>query len=92
MTPVVGMRDRDTRQVTAMAPDTTREVLSGFIMEYVTPETMTYTDTASSYQSHENMNQSGILMVSMSGATFIRTELSRSGRCSREPTKARSTR
>ena len=55
MTPVVGMRDRDTRQVTAMvAPNSTREVLSGFIMEYVTPETMIYTDTASPYQSLEN--------------------------------------
>lgn len=62
MTPVLGVRDRETRQVAAtVVPNTTREVLTGYIMDHVEPDAMIYSDDASAYRAlrnHETVRRS----------------------------------
>ena len=52
MTPVVGMRDRSTGQVSAeVVPSTSAATLQGFIQRRVVPGTRIYTDDATAYAS-----------------------------------------
>ena len=61
-TPVVGMKDRDTNQVSAKVMDTvTGEDLQGFVVERVHDGTMVYTDDAAAYKAfphHEAVKHS----------------------------------
>ena len=50
-TPIVGVKDRATNQISAVVvPSTDGETLKGFIMDRTTPETMVYTDDHASYR------------------------------------------
>lgn len=54
-TPVVGMKDRETNQVSAKVMDyVTGENLQGFVSERVHNETMVYTDDAAAYRAFPN--------------------------------------
>ena len=52
---VVGVKDRDTNQVSAqVVPDTSRETLEGFVKRNVIPGTTIYTDEAKAYEKLAN--------------------------------------
>ncbi|MCY4137779.1 MAG: IS1595 family transposase [Rhodobacteraceae bacterium] len=60
---VVGMKDRETKQVTAeVIPDIKASTVHGFVESHTEPEAQVYTDTGSSYvgmdRPHESVNHS----------------------------------
>ena len=63
MTPVVGMRDRTTREIRAQAVShVTRSALLGFVGQHAKPEAMVYTDENRLYQGlpHHEVVQHGV--------------------------------
>ena len=91
-TAVVGMKHRESKQVTAKVVERTNaETLCGFVNARIADDTMVYTDDASAYNRLENHESVRHSVANICAGRRTRTAWSRSGPCSSAPTWGRST-